>query len=259
MTMQMYLGFSFGLAGAGDASKIPSGLTVTPVQNKPSSFFGSGITTPGQSTGFTFGNTPNTSAPTIGATIAPATAFSGLASSTANVSTPGTAVPTEFNLQATPTVLTGAEGTQTSATTGISFGTSSSVAPSTNGFNIGGTTTTVASITASIFTFGNPTTTTPTVTGLSQDPAKTSTIQTGYTVTPFTTALFGLTNTPAATTATVFPLSTATTTSAASIFSIGTTAPNTTSFMLNKTTSVTAPSNVATVTTHTTLGTTTTT
>ncbi|XP_047350249.1 nuclear pore glycoprotein p62 [Vespa velutina] len=254
-------GFSFGFAGAGDASKqVTSGLTVTPVQNKPGGFFGSGITTPGQSTSFTFGNTPNTCAPTIGATITPVTGFgvSTLASSTANASTPSTVVPTGFNLQSTPTVLTGTEGAQTSATTGISFGTPSSVPSSTTGFNIGGTITTATTTTTPIFTFGNPTTTTPTVTGLSQDAAKTSTIQTGFTPTPFTTAGFGLTNTPAATTATVFSLNTATTTSAASIFSIGTTASSTTGFMLNKTTSVTAPSNVATVTTHTTLGTTTT-
>ncbi|KAL2735162.1 nuclear pore glycoprotein p62 [Vespula squamosa] len=264
-------GFTFGITGAGDAGKqVTSGLTVTPVQNKPSGLFGSGITTPGQSTGFTFGTTSSTSTPTIGATfgstatITPTTGFgafgaSTLASSTTNASTPNTATPTGFTLQVqTPTVLTGAEGAQTSATTGLTFGTPSSVAPSTTGFNIGGTTTTVTTTTTPTFTFGSATTT-PTVTGLSQDTAKTSTIQTGFTLTPFTTAGFGITNTPAVTTATGFSLSTpATTTSAVPIFTFGTTASSTTGFMLNKTTSVTAPSNVATVTTHTTLGTTTT-
>ncbi|KAF7398728.1 hypothetical protein HZH66_006625 [Vespula vulgaris] len=224
-------GFTFGITGAGDAGKqVPSGLTVTPVQNKPGGLFGSGITTPGQSTGFTFGTTSSTSTPTIGATfgstatITPTTGFgafgaSTLANSTTNANTPNTAAPTGFTLQVqTPTVLTGAEGAQTSATTGLTFGTPR----------------------------------------LSQDAAKTSTIQTGFTLTPFTTAGFGITNTPAATTATGFSLNAATTTSAVPIFTFGTTASSTTGFMLNKTTSVTAPSNVATVTTHTTLGTTTT-
>ncbi|KAF7401404.1 hypothetical protein HZH68_007224 [Vespula germanica] len=263
-------GFTFGITGAGDAGKqVPSGLTVTPVQNKPGGLFGSGITTPGQSTGFTFGTTSSTSTPTIGATfgtatITPTTGFgafgaSTLANTTTNANTPNTAAPTGFTLQVqTPTVLTGAESAQTSATTGLTFGTPSSVAPSTTGFNIGGITTTATTTTTPTFTFGSATTTTPTVTGLSQDAAKTSTIQTGFTLTPFTTAGFGITNTPAATTATGFSLNAATTTSAVPIFTFGTTASSTTGFMLNKTTSVTAPSNVATVTTHTTLGTTTT-
>ncbi|XP_043500940.1 nuclear pore glycoprotein p62 [Polistes fuscatus] len=156
------------------------------------------------------------------------------------------------------TVLTSTENVQTSAATGLTFGTLSSATPSITGFNIGGTTTTVTTTTTPTFTFGGATTTTPTATGMFQGATKTSTIQTGFTLTPFTTAGFGITNTSATTTAAGFSLDTATTTSAIPIFTFGTTASSTAGFMLNKTTSVTASSSIATVTTHTTLGTTTT-
>lgn len=265
-------GFTFGITGAGDAGKqMTPGLTITSAPNKSGSLFGSGITTPGQSTGFTFGTTPSTSAPTIGATYGniitnnPTTGFGGfgvatLATSTANASTPATVASTGFTTQAAQasTVLTSTENVQTSAATGLTFGTLSSATPSITGFNIGGTTTTVTTTTTPTFTFGGATTTTPTATGMFQGATKTSTIQTGFTLTPFTTAGFGITNTSATTTAAGFSLDTATTTSAIPIFTFGTTASSTAGFMLNKTTSVTASSSIATVTTHTTLGTTTT-
>lgn len=294
-------GFTFGATGAGDAGKqMTPGLTGSPAQNKPGGLFGSGITTPGQSTGLIFSATPSTSAPTIGVTFgssAQSTPTTGLTFGAAplpssTIATSNTTAPTGFSIQpgaptgfnlnstttTTPALNTGLSfgaptadnvakrfivggGAQTTtALTNLTFGTPNSVAPSTTGFTPGSTTTTATPTTTPSFNFGIGATTTPTATGLPQDAAKTA-AQTGFTLTPSTTTGFGITSTPAATTAPGFSLGTATTTSATPgfTFGTGTTAASTTGFMLNKTTTaVTTPSSIAAITTHTTLGTTTT-
>ncbi|CAK9829109.1 Nuclear pore glycoprotein p62 [Anthophora retusa] len=213
--------FTFGASGAGDAPK-PTGfsLTSTPVQGKPGGVFGTGLNTPVQSTGFSFG-TP--------------------------ASTPANTAPSQ------PPGLT--FGTGTVATTGITPAVTSTIAPtgfsvptpaaSTLSFNLGGTVTPTTTTATSAFA-PKPLTS---GFGLGGGEAAASTPTTGLTFgTPNTMATgtgFSLSATPAATTTgttttattTGFSINASGTTSAATRFTFGTgtTAASTTGFSLNQT------------------------
>ncbi|KOC63181.1 Nuclear pore glycoprotein p62 [Habropoda laboriosa] len=196
--------FTFGATGAGDAAK-PTGfsLTSTPVQSKPGSVFGAALSNPVQNTGYIFGtpaSTPANTAPlqppglTFGAV---ATAATGCqhqhfiptpAASTLSFSLGGTVTATTTTATSAfaskPLTggfgLGGGEAAASTATTGLTFGTPSTMAART-GFSLSaapaatttGTTTTTTTTgfplsasgttsAATRFTFGTGTTATST-------------------------------------------------------------------------------------------------
>ncbi|XP_076623310.1 nucleoporin 62 [Colletes latitarsis] len=197
--------FTFGATGAGDAGK-PTGFlqTSTPVQNKPGSMFGTGLsTTTAQGTGFGFGTPP------VAPSIATTQQTPGLTFGTGTVAstgiTPGatsTVAPTGFSA-ATPagSTLGFSLGSSTAATT-AAVPTSGFVAkPLTSGFSLGGGEATSSAGTTGL-TFGTP---------------NTMTTGTGFTLGAASTATTTSTTT---TSATGFSLNTTGTTSAATGFSL---------------------------------------
>ncbi|CAK9803213.1 Nuclear pore glycoprotein p62 [Anthophora plagiata] len=169
--------FTFGASGAGDAPK-PTGfsLTSTPIQGKPGGVFGTGLSTPVQSTGFSFGTPASTPANT-----APSQPPS-LTFGTGTVATTGitpvvtsTVAPTGFSVP-TPAAR-GGEAAASTPTTGLTFGTPSTMATST-GFSL--------STTPAATTTG--TTTTATTTGFSISASGTTSAATRFTFGTGTTA-----------------------------------------------------------------------
>ncbi|CAK9797645.1 Nuclear pore glycoprotein p62 [Anthophora quadrimaculata] len=169
--------FTFGTSGAGDAPK-PTGfsLTSTPVQGKPGGVFSTGLSTPVQSTGFSFGTPASTPANT-----APSQP-PGLTFGTGTVATTGitpavtsTVAPTGFSVP-TPAAR-GGEAAVSTPTTGLTFGTPSTMATGT-GFSL--------SATPAATTTG--TTTTATTTGFSINASGTTSAATRFTFGTGTTA-----------------------------------------------------------------------
>ncbi|XP_017886007.1 nuclear pore glycoprotein p62 [Ceratina calcarata] len=215
--------FTFGASGAGDAAK-PAGfsLTSSPAQNKP--MFGLG-STPSQGTGFSFG-TPTT-VPANTATTPRATGLTFGAGTTAptglTLGTTSTTATTGFASPAvTGSTLTFNLGGTTTATTTTAATSAFATKPLTGGFGIGAGEA-AASTAATGLTFGTPSTistgtgftlsatpavttaaaTTTTATGFSLTASGTTSAATGFTfgggTTASSTAAFCLNQTPATT------------------------------------------------------------
>lgn len=234
--------FTFGASGAGDATK-PTGfsLTSTPAQTKPSGLFSTGLsTTPAQGTGFGFGTPPVAPANTVTPQTPGLTFGTG---TTANINiTPSaatTATPTGFSVPAPGSTLSFNLGGTTTATTTTAATSAFASKPLTGGFGLGGGEATAPNVTTGL-SFGTPSTMAA-ATGFSHSatPAATTT---AATIT--TTAGFSLTGTATTTAATAFTFGTGTTASSTTGFSLNqtpaTTSLTSTQASLGTTTTVTS-------------------
>ncbi|CAL7944234.1 unnamed protein product [Xylocopa violacea] len=230
--------FTFGGSGAGDAAKSTGfSLASTPVQSKPGSVFGTGLTgTPVQGTGFAFGTPAATTANTVASQTS--TLMFGTGTTTSTSITSGatvTTTPTGFSTPAS----TGSNlsfslgGTSTAATTTATMSAFASK-PLTGGFGLGSGEAAVSTATAGL-TFGTP-----------------STMATGFSISATPTVTTAVVTTS---TTTGFSLNASATTSASTgfTFGTGTTASCTTGFSLNQT-----PATASLTSTQASLGTTTT-